>query len=77
MANMYESHAEKVVSDLLESVIDAIEPQMHLNKLEGDAALFFCESEADNLDGDRILEAMNKAQEVDEKPTHHHGCVGT
>ncbi len=63
IANMYESHAEKVVSDLLESVIDAIEPQMHLNKLEGDAARFFCESEANNFDGNRILEVMDKAQE--------------
>ena len=36
---------------------------MQLNKLEGEAALFFCESEADNFDGDRILEAMDRAQE--------------
>ncbi|PQM63034.1 MAG: hypothetical protein CML40_00505 [Rhodobacteraceae bacterium] len=64
MANICEANTEKVVSDLHESVIDAIEPRMHLNKLEGDAALFFCESEADNFDSDRTLEAMDKAQEL-------------
>ena len=38
-ARMFESHAE-IIIDLLEAVIEVIEPVMQLNKLEGDAAFF-------------------------------------
>ncbi len=34
-------HAERIVTDLLDSVIDASQPPLKLNKLEGDAALFY------------------------------------
>jgi class 3 adenylate cyclase len=34
-------HAEKIITDLLESVIDAAEFPLTLNKLEGDAAMFY------------------------------------
>jgi len=34
-------HAEKIITDLLESVIDVAEHPLTLNKLEGDAALFY------------------------------------
>jgi hypothetical protein len=34
-------HAERIITDLLESVIDAAGPPLVLNKLEGDAALFY------------------------------------
>ena len=43
MAQMYESHAEIKIPDLLEAVISEIEPKTQLNKLEGDAAFFFCD----------------------------------
>ena len=46
MANIFEAHADKVISDLLEAVIDAMEPDVQLNKLEGDAAFFFCNSKS-------------------------------
>ena len=35
IAKNFENHASVIISDLLESVIDAIEPVMKLNKLEG------------------------------------------
>jgi len=40
-------HAEKIITDLLESVIDAAEHPLTLNKLEGDAALFYALADRD------------------------------
>ena len=34
-------HAERIITDLIEAVIDAAGPPLILNKLEGDAALFY------------------------------------
>ena len=36
IADNFEFHAEAIVSDLLEAVIEVIEPTLKLNKLEGD-----------------------------------------
>ena len=44
LAKGFESHATTIVADLLETVIDAVEPSLRLNKLEGDAAFFFSSS---------------------------------
>lgn len=64
MADMFESHAEMIISDLLEAVIDKIEPEMQLNKLEGDAAFFFCESTSDAAQADAIIALMEAANEA-------------
>ena len=56
IANNFQSHAETIISDLLESVIDSIEPKMKLNKLEGDAAFFFCEKNNSKYESDKIIE---------------------
>ncbi len=40
-------HAEKIITDLLESVIDQAEHPLTLNKLEGDAALFYALADTD------------------------------
>lgn len=40
-------HAEKIITDLLESVIEAAEYPLTLNKLEGDAALFYALADKD------------------------------
>ena len=64
MADMFESHAEVIISDLLETVIDAIEPKMQLNKLEGDAAFFFCDVTDDKNQSDEIIELMDAANEA-------------
>lgn len=36
-------HAEKVITDLLEAIIDVSQPPLKLNKLEGDAVFFYAE----------------------------------
>jgi hypothetical protein len=41
MAQKWESHAEHIITGLLETVINAFEGTLILNKLEGDAAFFF------------------------------------
>ena len=41
LASYWESHAEKIIKDLLESIITSFEPIMKLNKIEGDAAFFY------------------------------------
>jgi class 3 adenylate cyclase len=40
-------HAETIITDLLESVIDSSEHPLTLNKLEGDAALFYALADKD------------------------------
>jgi class 3 adenylate cyclase len=40
-------HAEKIITDLLETVIDAAEYPLTLNKLEGDAAMFYALADSD------------------------------
>ena len=49
IADMFEAHAETIISALLEAVIDQIEPVMSLNKLEGDAAFFSVRTTAMDL----------------------------
>lgn len=39
-------HAESIITELLDSVIEHTEPPLTLNKLEGDAALFYALTEA-------------------------------
>ena len=38
--------------------------KMKLNKLEGDAAFFFSEKENNNIESDKIIEVMGKANEA-------------
>ena len=66
-ARMFESHAEIIISDLLESVIDAIEPVMQLNKLEGDAAFFYCDEVPKSNQADQIINVMQSAQSAFQK----------
>ena len=61
IADMFEAHAETIISALLEAVIDQIEPVMSLNKLEGDAAFFFCEGGGNVSKADAIIAAMERA----------------
>ena len=64
MASNFESHATTIITDLLETVIDNIEPTMKLNKLEGDAAFFFAENTKEKNLGDNIVSAMGKANDA-------------
>ena len=67
MVNMFEAHAEKIISDLLEVVIKQIEPVMQLHNLEGDAAFFVCDSNSDIFLSEKIMEVMEHAQEAFKK----------
>ena len=44
LASYWESHAEKIIKDLLESIITSFEPIMKLNKIEGNTASFYLQS---------------------------------
>ena len=63
IADNFEFHAEAIVSDLLEAVIEVIEPTLKLNKLEGDAAFFYIESNDSKNQADDIIRIMDKANE--------------
>ena len=64
LADNFEFHAEAIVSDLLEAVIEVIEPTLKLNKLEGDAAFFYCDHDGDKDQANKILVAMDKANKA-------------
>ena len=64
LAKNFESHASIIVADLLETVIDEVEPSLKLNKLEGDAAFFFSNGKIGSTSGDEIVEAMAKANDA-------------
>ena len=61
LAKGFESHATTIVADLLETVIDEVEPTLRLNKLEGDAAFFFSSNKIGSTSGDDIVEIMARA----------------
>jgi hypothetical protein len=48
-------HAEQVISDLMNAVLDQARPPLILNKLEGDAAFLYAEIDAANADGVREI----------------------
>jgi hypothetical protein len=54
-------HAEQIITELMESVIDRATHPLQVNKLEGDAALMFGEVEAGDGDGARDVLAQVKA----------------
>ena len=64
IAKNFENHASVIISDLLESVIDAIEPVMKLNKLEGDAAFFYTHETEAKYQSDDIIKVMEKANQA-------------
>ena len=64
LAKNFESHASAIVADLLETVIDVVEPSLRLNKLEGDAAFFFSSGKVGSTSGDGIIDVMARANEA-------------
>ncbi len=64
MARQYESHASKIIADLLEKVIGSIKPVMNLNKLMGNSALFYCEENKNKNQSDEIINIMHKANKT-------------
>jgi hypothetical protein len=54
-------HAEQIITELMETVIDRAEHPLEVNKLEGDAALLFGEVPAGDVAGGRDVLAQVKA----------------
>ena len=50
------AHAQQIIADLLEAVIDAAGPNLKLAKLEGDAAFFYMPAPADDARAKLLVE---------------------
>mgnify|MGYP003313326955 FL=1 len=53
-----QAHAEHIISDLLEKVINELDDVLTINKLQGDAALFYGISENENNLSEKIIKKM-------------------
>ena len=58
MKHTSQIHAETVITDLLETIIAAVDSRLTLNKLEGDAALFYRESTGAPDECDAVLTTL-------------------
>ena len=59
-----QAHAEHIISDLLEKVINELDGVLTINKLQGDAALFYAVSESHNNLSDNIIKKLQTSFEV-------------
>ena len=64
MAQKWESHAEHIITELLEAIIDTFDDTLMLNKLEGDAAFFFAGDDGTHQQADKILAKMDQAMQA-------------
>ena len=62
IAAFWQSHAEQLIKDLLETIITEFEPVMVLNKIEGDAAFFYLEECKAEEQAEQIVDCMRSAQ---------------
>jgi hypothetical protein len=51
-------HAEEIVSELMEALIDTIEQPLILNKLEGDAAFFYAKADTDRTTAENVMQRV-------------------
>ena len=56
-----EAHAEHIISDLLEKVINELDGVLTVNKLQGDAALFYAVSDNYKKVSDKILKKLQSS----------------
>ena len=63
LASYWESHAEIIIKDLLETIITSFEPIMNLNKIEGDAAFFYLQSSKPKDEAQNIIKFMKLAND--------------
>ncbi len=63
LASYWESHAEIIIKDLLETIITSFEPIMNLNKIEGDAAFFYLQSTKPKDEAQNIIKFMKLAND--------------
>ena len=59
-----QAHAEHVITDLLEHVINELDGILTINKLQGDAALFYAISENPGTLSDTIIKKLQTSFEI-------------
>ena len=59
-----QAHAEHIISDLLEKVINELDDVLTINKIQGDAALFYGIARNNNYLPDKILKKLQTGFEV-------------
>ena len=70
MADTSQIHAETVITDLLETIIHSVGDTLTLNKLEGDAVLFFRESVGGPEEVNELIEMLSKLFDVFNQRVH-------
>ncbi len=58
------AHAQQIISELLESVMDVIKPPLRISKIEGDAVFFYAADSTNRLNQKQLTEAAS-AQVID------------
>jgi|TARA_B100000809_G_scaffold160382_1_gene157776 hypothetical protein len=59
-----QAHAEHIISDLLEKVIDELDGVLIINKLEGDAALFYAIPDDPNDLSEKIIKKLQTSFKI-------------
>ena len=59
-----QAHAEHIISDLLETVIDELDGVLKVNKLQGDAALFYAIAEDNDNLSEKIVNKLQTSFDV-------------
>ena len=59
-----QAHAEHIISDLLEKVIDELDGVLTINKLEGDAALFYAIPDDPNELSEVIIQKLQTSFKI-------------
>jgi len=59
-----QAHAEHIISDLLEKVIEELNGVLTINKLQGDAALFYAIPENPNTFSEQIIKKLQNSFEI-------------
>ncbi|MGB0645535.1 MAG: DUF2652 domain-containing protein [Bradymonadia bacterium] len=70
MANTSQIHAETVITDLLETMIDSVGDALTLNKLEGDAIFFFRESAGGAEEVSALIQTLSKVFDAFNQRVH-------
>ena len=59
-----QAHAEHIISDLLEKVIDELDGVLTINKLQGDAALFYAIPTDSNELSEKLIKKLQSSFEI-------------
>ena len=65
-----QAHAEHIISDLLEKVIEELNGVLTINKLQGDAALFYATPDNPNKFSEQIIEKLQNSFKIFNQHVH-------